>query len=267
MSLMVTAPVGIALIVLSFLALKRLMPTRGRPIAVILALVTLGIYVPFALRNWPGLDVVAMNIVLFLITIFALGLLFPGRRKREKGDFHWGPTAIIAFLSAVIVVQAILFTIASHGFTPEVARAILPEPRGNPEAVTSFFPGEVPHAYQKKEALFNEYADQMRAQHERGWQVRQGWLESAVVGEPVRYRLELVDAQGQPLEGAQGVVRFMRAADGRLDFEAELEPQGEGLYGAEVVMPAPGRWSVQVVLDRGGEQHEVRAMTEVADQG
>ncbi|MGC9457045.1 MAG: FixH family protein [Halothiobacillaceae bacterium] len=264
---MVTAPVGIALIVLSFFALKRLMPTRGRPIAVILGLVTLGIYVPFALRNWPGLDVMAMNIVLFLITIFALGLLFPGKGVRKKGEFHWGPTAIIAFLGTVIVVQAILFTVASHGFTPDVARAILPEPRSNPGQVTSFFPGEVPHAYQEKEALFNQYADQIRAQHERGWQVRQGWMGPAVLGEPAQYRLELVDAEGRPLDGARGVVRFMRAADGRLDFEAELRSMGQGMYGAEVVMPAPGRWSVLVELERGDDLHEVRAMTEVADRG
>jgi len=264
LSLLVTAPIGVFLIVVVFFGLRWFMPSRGRSIAVLLGLIALGVYLPLALRNWPGLDVIAMNIALFLITVFILGLMSPAdHATRKKGDFHWGPTLIIGFLGTVIVVQVILITIASHGLTPEMARVLLPEPKGGAERVTSFFPGEVPHAYQKKEALFNEYLEQIREQHARGWQVRKGWLEEAVLNKPTPFRLELLDAQGEPVAGAKATIKFMRAADSRLDFEMPLSELEQGVYGAQIALPAPGFWDVLIQIVRDDEIHEVRARTHV----
>jgi hypothetical protein len=49
--------------------------------------------------------------------------------------------------------------------------------------MTSFFPGVISHDFQKKEALYNEYLQQVERQRERGWQIQKGWLSEPMVNE------------------------------------------------------------------------------------
>ena len=61
MNLLLTLAVGLALIILAFLGLNRGLRLPGRQAAVILAILTLGFYLPYALLHWEGADVLAIN--------------------------------------------------------------------------------------------------------------------------------------------------------------------------------------------------------------
>ena len=67
-----------------------------------------------------------------------------------------------------------------------------------------------------------------------------------------RFSIEarLAAGDGQPLQGAQVVVHFIRPSDDDEDFEVALEPRGNGLWQAEVMPPVTGLWQVRLYASR-----------------
>lgn len=261
MSVILPAGIGIVLIVVLFFLLKWRFPAAGRPIAVILGVLALAVYAPFAISHWPGADVVAMVVSLLVITAFMLGLISPPTAEKKMA-FHWGPAAIIAFFAVIILLDSIFLTLATRGLSEDAARELLPKPDQGSE-VTSFFPGTVAHDYQLKAEEFNRYNKTVDAQITRGWKVHKGWMADAVATKPTPFRVEVVDKQDEPVRGAEIVIRFMRPADKRQDFSSKLAEIKPGIYQSDIKVPEPGLWEVVIDIHRGGEQHEIRARTEV----
>jgi nitrogen fixation protein FixH len=258
------AGIGVILIPIIFLLLRRRFPGAGRQIAFILGVLALAAYAPFAIVRWPGIDVVAMVVAVLVMTAFILGLISPPRHApSQKMTFHAGPATIIAFFAVIILLNSIFLTIATNGLSTDAARQLLPEPQGGPVA-TSFFPGTVAHDFQEKYEQFRAYDEAREAQAERGWQVRRGWLGEPVVDEQTPFRVEILDDRGEPLVGADVEASFMRPASASLDFDvilAEIEP---GIYQAMVRPTRPGRWDVLVDIRRGDLTHQIKGDTDVA---
>lgn len=264
--MLITLGAGILLIVLVFLGLNRLVRLGGRQSAVILAILTLGFYLPFALMNWPGADVVAIHLAVYLVVVFILGVLAHQReqqRKDEGRSFRWGPGLIIGFFAVIIALDAVFVTIATGGLDSRVSAWLLPEPKRG-EAVSSYFPGVTSHDYQKKEALYNDYLQRVEVQKERGWQVDYGWLADPVQGSASPFQVQARDRHGSPISGAEVSVRFMRPSNQREDFELTLPEVEPGLYRATATPGLAGLWQVVIVVKRGEDIHEVRAATDVA---
>ena len=98
---------GIALIVLVFIALYRFSNMSGKLVAVVMAFLVTGIYVPIAIFLWPGADVFAIHIAMYLVTVYVLGIISAQRdvRKREGHTgfgFHWAPATIVVFFLLII---------------------------------------------------------------------------------------------------------------------------------------------------------------------
>ena len=105
-------------------------------------LAVLALYVPYAIVVWPGADVVAMHVAIFLVTAYALGLI-GGHRETRMDDaqgFHWGPTLIVAFFVVLVLFDAVLVVVATRGLPEPVARVLLPQ-AGKSREITSAFPG------------------------------------------------------------------------------------------------------------------------------
>ena len=269
MESMLALPLGIGLQVLSFLLLYRFSALNGKQAAVIVAFLAMAVTVPYALLDWPGGDVLAIYVALFLVTPYVLGIISTQRERRLAlaGEasgrwFHWGPAVIILFFSVVFLVNATMVVLSRQGMPEGMSRLLLPQ-GDRDRRVTMAFPGTVARDFHKKEALYNDYLEQVRRQEARGWQVRQGWLEIPVVGQATPFQVTVTAKDGSPVIGARVRVDFLRPSDQRLDQHVELPEKDSGLYRATVELPQQGLWSTTLVIERGEDLHEVQANTRI----
>jgi len=267
MNLLFSLAIGLALIVLVFFGLNRLLRLPGRQAAVILAILTLGFYLPYALLHWEGGDVLAIHLAVYLMTVFVLGLLAYQREQKlppSGRSFRWGPGMIIGFFAVIIAMDSMFVTMATNGMDGKVAEFLLPKPR-HAESVSSHFPGVISHDFQKKEALYNQYLHQVEQQKERGWQVHYGWVGKAVAHQTSNFQVQARDKQGQPIVDATVDLSFLRPSDKNEDFNLKLAETEPGIYRGAIKPPMPGLWQVVIMVRRGDDVHEIRASTDVLD--
>ena len=254
---------GVGAILLAHLGLIRFARLSARQAAAAVALVTLGLYVPYAILRWPGGDVFALHLAIYLLTALACGMLL-GVRTGARG-LHWGPALIGGFFIVVVVLGAVFIAVAEHGLSPTLFRWLLPEAR-NQREVSSVFPGVIAHDFHKKESLYNQYLQQVERQRQRGWQVRKGWLAEPVAGEPAVFRVEARTRTGEPLAGATVTGRFLRPSGSVLDVAFALTEQQPGVYETTLTLPAAGAWNLVLQVRQGDKLHEIRANTQVEDR-
>ena len=266
MEVLLTLPIGLLLQLLVFFVLWRGLRQAAKAAALIVGLLALALYVPYAILMWPGADVVALHIAVFLVTAYALGLITGYRESQAHsgaGGFHWAPTLIIAFFVVLILFNAVLVVVATRGLPEPLARLLLPNTAER--SVTSSFPGVVANDFQKKEALYNAYLQQVREQQARGWVVRKGWVGEARAGRPALFQITIDDRDGRPVSGAEVRGRFLRASDTRLDRNITLTETVRGSYQGEITLPVHGAWELMLEIRRGDDRHEIRAATTVAE--
>ena len=263
MNLILPAGVGIVGIVALFYLLKWRWPRAGRPIAVILGVLSLAAYAPYAITHWPGSDIVTAVVAIYVMTAFILGFIYPAKAADAGGkSFHWGPASIFIFLSVVVLLDSIFVTLASSGLSQTAARDLLPKPDEG-SIVTSFFPGTVARDYQQQEKLFNQYDSALDEQVQLGWTVHKGWVDSPVVNQPTLCRVSVVDDKGNAVPDAKVSVDFMRPADKRLDFSVELPAASGGDYQLPITMTAPGLWEVVIHIQKDKANFELNGRTDV----
>jgi nitrogen fixation protein FixH len=251
--------IGVTLEIVAFLLLRFLTKLDGKAMATIIALGVIGIFIPWVIINWPGGDVFAIEIGIFLVVAYVLGII--GRRAGKS--WHWGPAIIFGFFVMVVAVNVIFVTLAETGITGIFSK-LLPEPQTSSVA-NSRFPGTVSHDFQEKEALYNAYLKDVQEQQARGWQVRKGWERKPVVGESERFMIEVRDKAGAPIRGATVEGQFLRPSSSDDDFGFELVESAEpGYYDKALVMPRPGIWSLVLRITKGEDVHEIRATTSVS---
>ncbi len=252
--------IGVALIVLANLALIRWAGVSARWAAAVTALVAVGLYVPYTILRWPGGDVFAIHLALYLLAALACGMLLEARSSGQ--GLHWGPMTLSGFFIVVAVFGAVFIAVAEHGVPPWVRDWLLPESLSKRDT-TSIFPGVISHDFQKKESLYNQYLQQVERQRLRGWQIHKGWIGEAVAGAPARFRVAVQTREGEPVAGAQVAGRFLRPSTSRLDVDFDLKEATPGVYEAELTLPVPGHWNLVLQVRQGEELHELRASTEI----
>lgn len=266
--MLVTLPVGIVLIVLGFVLLYRFTPLNGKQAAAVIALLALAAYLPVVLVQWPGADVFAIHLALYLVTAYILGIISAQRDARGAATgpqkwFHWGPAAIVIFFVVIVAMDAVFVTMSLQGMPAALRDVFLPRPTGERTAQTSF-PGVVPDHYYQKEQQFTRHLEQIEAQRKLGWNVRFGWLMSEpVAGRNTLLQVVIEDRQGNTVRGAEVRGRFVRASDSRLDQRFVMDEASPGVYRIGVALPKPGRWELQLDIDHGPSHYELRSATTV----
>ena len=266
-AILTTLPGGILFIAIVFLILNKLTHWDAKVIAGLMALLVIGVYVPVAIVFWPGADVFAIHLALYLVTIYVLGIIGMQRASHLQSEssrpwFHWGPAAITGFFLFIVAVDSILIVVAKKGINMDVAGHFLPEPKSGGK-VSSFFPGTVNRDYRQKEDQFNDYVAMRDQQQQRNWQVRTGWQSTPYVGKPVEFLIQIQDKDGKPVTGAKASGKFIRPANSDLDLAFSMHEDEAGLYRTRITLSEPGQWQLSLQIKRGEEQHEVRATTEV----
>lgn len=255
--------VGAGLILLANLTLVRFARTSAKQAAAVVALVTVGLYVPYSIVRWPGGDVFAIHLCIFLLVSFACGMLL-GNRAGGKG-MHWGPAAISGFFIFVAVSGAVFVAVAERGLTPSLRSWLLPA-SGTGHEVTTMFPGVVSHDFHKKEALYNQYLQQVERQRQRGWQVQKGWLSDPTANEPAVFRLVVRTREGEPVVRAAVAGQFLRPSSSKQDVAFNLIETDPGVYESQLILPLAGNWNLVLRIRKGEDVHEIRANTQVSDR-
>ncbi len=260
--LLLSLGIGAVLIVLANLGLIRFAKVSAKWAATVTALTAVGLYVPYSILRWPGGDIFAIHLAIYLLAALVCGMLL-GLRSSGQG-LHWGPATLIGFFIFVAVFGAIFIAVAEHGVPPWVRDGLLPPPASQRET-TSIFPGVIAHDFHKKEALYNQYLQQVERQHQRGWQVQKGWIGEPVAGEPALFRVAVQTQEGQSLAGATVAGQFLRTSTSKLDVDFVLDETAPGVYESTVILPVAGRWNLVLSIRQGDDLHEVQASTAVLE--
>lgn len=209
--------------------------------AVLASLIPLLAYFGLAAQRWPGLDVAAMHISVFLAAGFVLYMLSQFRR-RSQGRLHWVPRLLIGFFAGLVVLNASLLYIATQGLPEPLARWWL----GSAGKVYTGFSGAVQHSPDAAKAVSSQL-NQRHRQQAQGWRVTLTGLDAA---EPVQVRV--TDRSGLPLAGLNAVVFVQRPGATAPAAQMTLTMTAPGAYQGVLPPLAAGRWLVELRLSRDG---------------
>mgnify|MGYP001814333968 FL=1 len=270
-NILVSLAIGIGLILVGFTLLYKFTRMQGKQVALIMFMAVVGIYVPYSILNWHGMDIFAIHIALFGTTPYVLGIItshWEIRRKLGEEDdgrwFHWAPATMVVFFIIIATVDAIIITLSREGMSTTVLEKISPREEAGRQ-VTTAFPGTTADDFQEKYEQFNDYQAQLQLQQERGWKIKKGFLDTPYANESVPFQVRVLDKQGAPISSADIQARFLRPSDKRADFSFGLTEVEPGLYKTELTMPLAGRWFLVMRVIKDEQLHETRGWTQIED--
>lgn len=216
--------------------------------ALLAGLIPLLAYFVLIVGRWPGLDVVAMHISVFLaagLVLFAVTQF----RRHSVGRMHWAPKLLTAFFLGLVVVNGSLLYIAGKGLPEPLARWWLGS-KGN--AVYSGFSGVVAHGQAAAKAVSSELSQTQR-ESELGWQVEVSGLDGNAPVRAIQVRVK--DRTGLPVDRIEGELRLLRPGAAQAALTFPLAALDAGTYGGVLRLPASGRWLVELRLLREHKLH------------
>ena len=172
--------------------------------------------------------------------------------------------ALIVFFLILFTADSLFVFVSRDGLPQPLARWLLPD-SDKETKIRSAFPGTVHRDFQKKEALYNAYLDQVKRQKKLGWKIKKGWLGRPVIDRETVFQVAVTDLQGEPVTGATISGLYQRPADSRLDQTFQMHETGVGVYQVSLIIPEPGQWDLTLYIKRGEQTYELHAKTSVDD--
>lgn len=240
---------GLAAVLLLFAAARSLrMPAELAGLAA--AGVPLFAYIATLFSTWPGLDVVAIHVAVFIIAAFVLVVLSRYRAKQSR--MHWAPKALIAFFLVLVVMNAGFLYVSTKGLPPALARVLLPGSQD--KSLHTGFAGTTRHGDEAAKAIGADLSRQYRNEV-LGWQVRVEGLRMPTVGQNA-VTVFADDRDGRPLTGLGGEWRVARPGDAAASVP--LKASADGQYEARLDFSGAGLWLVELRLDGYRQAWEIR---------
>ena len=141
---------------------------------------------------------------------------------QEKARRNWIPWAFIGGFGVVLIVNAVLVTLA----------------------LTTFSGIDTRHAY-KTGLAYNAVLEADAAQATRGWEVAMVYVpEGDALG---RLELSIRDGVGRGIEGLEVVAQLRRPTHTADDQDVVLRSTGGGVYEASLRLPSAGQWDVDFI--------------------
>lgn len=224
--------------------------------AVLAGVIPLAAYFILIVGRWPGLDVVAIHISVFLAAALVL-FAFTQFRRRSTGRMHWVPKLLTAFFIGLVFLNAALLYIASNGLPDPIARWWL---GSNGGAVHSGFSGVVPHGEGAAKTVSSELSETHR-ESTLGWQVAMSGLD--VPGNERPLRIRVTDRSNAPLERVDAEVRLLRPGETTPALTLPLSAAEPGVYLGVLSLPASGLWLLELRLKQD-DTLRYRSMHELA---
>jgi nitrogen fixation protein FixH len=248
MNTMTTLFGGLAAVFVLYLMTGRIRNLPPVLRAVLAGLIPLLGYFMLIIGRWPGLDVVAMHISVFLAAGLVLYAVTQFRR-RSVGRMHWAPKLLIAFFIGLVVINGSLLYISTKGLPEPLGRWWLGSDGG---AVYSGFSGVVEHGQGAAKAVSSELSQAQR-ESELGWQVDVSGLDGNTAERVVEVRVK--DRTGLPVDRIEAVLRLLRPGAAQPTLTLPLDALAPGVYGGVLGLPASGRWLVELRLLQDGKAH------------
>lgn len=212
--------------------------------AMLASSIALIVYFFLIVGRWPGLDVVAMHISIFLVA--GLLLYMFSARRRNKARLHWVPKMLIGFFLLLAVINTFLLYISTRGLPPQIAHLWLP----GDEVVNSGFSGVVEHSQDAAKAVSSELS-QSHATTQLGWRIQiAGLQESAQTSQIVS--VKVLDRSGSAVRGLQVELNLQRPGAMHKVATIPLLYKDAGEYSNVLDIPAKGRWLAEIVLSQQG---------------
>jgi nitrogen fixation protein FixH len=242
MSMELTLFGGLILVILLF-ALGRAYRLPAEMAGLLAAGLPLLAFFVYLFGRWPGLDVVAIHIALFISAAFVL-VVFSRYRSRQK-RMHWVPKALIVFFAVLAVLNAGFLYVATKGLPASVAGLLLPA--GNHEAIHTGFAGTTRHGQEAAKAIGADLSREHRNTL-LGWNVRVEGLRQPAVGENTVI-VSVEDGRGVPLPGLKGELSLARP--GGIPKTYPFSPTGRGQYKSRLNFEGPGLWVLELHIAQG----------------
>jgi nitrogen fixation protein FixH len=269
-NILVTLLGGVSLIATIFILMYRVSNMSGKMTATVMAFIVIAVYVPISIFTWPGADVFAIHIAVYLVGVYVLGIVTSQRDARRRAGkegfgFHWAPAAIVTFFVILLIMDSFFVMFATKGMNTNVAKWLLPDPVSGGK-VSSRFPGTVSHNYHQKQNQYNDYLKRFEAQKILNWTIRKGWLEEAVVNRPAIFRVEIKTHENKTVSNAIIEGQFLRPADSKQDIVFTMREIEPGIYQQNITMTAPGNWDLVLKIKKNDDEYEVRAKTVIKEK-
>lgn len=213
--------------------------------AVLAGVIPLVGYFVLIVGRWPGLDVVAMHISVFLAAALVLFAMTDFRRRGAE-RMHWAPKLLTGFFIGLVFLNGTLLYISTKGLPEPLARWWLGS-EGN--AVYSGFSGVVSHGQNAAKAVSSELRETHR-ESQLGWQVEVSGLDSPGMTRPIQIRVK--DRTGLPVDRVTAELRLRRPGAAQLALTLPLSAVEAGVYIGSLTLPASGRWLVELQLMQDG---------------
>lgn len=219
---------------------------------VISASVPLLAYFLFATHDWPGLDVVAMHVTVFIATAFVLSLIH-ARRRAGNEKLHWAPKVFIGFFLVLFVILGGFAYMATNGLPESIAKHVLPG--GLRGGVHTAFPGVVPHGEEAAKGI-NEHLKQQYQKSLLGWQVSVAGLDRLTLNQTAEITVQVHDRTGAPFTDADVQLVLSRPAQRTADVIVPLSPGVPGVYHGALRLTGPGQWTALLRVEQGADAAE-----------
>ncbi len=260
MNLLISLPVGITIIIVAFLVTLRLTKISRYVLAGVFALSIVAIYSFIAAVSWPGADVYAIHLALYLLTLYATTII--SGQKGQAKKLHWGPKTIFSFFAVVLIMNSVFVYLAQTGMSSDLAKWFLPEPKSK-ASLQSVFPGVVSHDFREKGSQFNTYQQQRLSQNSLGWDIKLGWQDPALAAKANTFMLKISQKSGAALSNAKVTAKFLYPANLKYDQTHLLSEQSNGLYSVNLQLLQPGNWDVIIDIEHSSGHYELRSKTTI----
>lgn len=274
-NLLTTLGIGSLTAFFLFFVFFKVLHWKGKMAALATAALMLLLYIPLAVIYWAGIDVFAIHFAFFMMIPYGLGIItgvHDERREREgvdelKKGIHWIPGLIIVFFILLAVVDSVIITFATSGLDGKLAKLVLPASLSGDSGrgIESKFTGTVSYDLQDEEEKFDQYVEQLKKQKKRGWQVSGGWINKPIVNQEAVFKLAVKNKAGEPINGAEIKVSFLRSSQMKKDQFYTLQEKTTGEYSETVKLLEPGCWKMLILIKRNDDVHEIRGDSEVAE--
>jgi nitrogen fixation protein FixH/multisubunit Na+/H+ antiporter MnhB subunit len=227
--------------------LFRTLPAMLR--ALLAGVIPLITYFVLIMGRWPGLDVVAIHISVFLAAALVLFAMSQFRRRGAE-RMHWAPKLLISFFVGLVFLNAALLYLSTKGLPDPIARWWLGR---DDHVVYTGFSGVVSHGQNAAKAVSSELSETHR-ESLLGWQVDVSGLDGSGLTRLVEVRVK--DRTGLPVDRVEAELRLMRPGAHAAALTLPLSEAEAGVYMGSLALPASGRWLLDVQLKRdGGRQY------------
>ncbi len=231
---------------------------RGMPPilrAALAGLIPLAVYFTLIVGRWPGLDVAAIHISVFLAAALVLHAVSQFRLRGAR--LHWAPKILIGFFVGLVFLNAGFLYVATSGLPVSFGSWWLGSD-GHP--VHSGFSGVVPHDEGAARAVSAELSEAHR-ESLLGWHVEMEGFEGLGPVRPILVRVQ--NRTGLPVDDAVAELRVARPGAPESTRVQALKMTAPGVYRGDLQLPASGRWLVDVRLSRLGEMryHHTREIS------